>query len=98
MVFDSRPAFLPVTYLARLAGCSVVVFCFPVNMSKRNRVEMDSFSPAAQPDEGYSEDPLNPPASNALHGSLSTLRSPADLPGWIAANGNQIPVSMKRGQ
>lgn len=64
-------------------------------MSKRNRLQMDSFSPTAQPDEGYSEDPLNPLAPNSLHGPLSSLRSPADLPAWIAANGNQLPVSLK---
>ncbi|OAA45575.1 F-box/WD-40 repeat-containing protein [Metarhizium rileyi] len=57
---------------------------------------MDPFSPAHQPDEGYSEDPLNPTAHQSLPASLSTLRSPAELPSWLASNASALPVSVKK--
>ncbi|KAK2592637.1 hypothetical protein QQS21_009664 [Conoideocrella luteorostrata] len=57
---------------------------------------MDTFSPAHQPDEGYSEDPLNPPVHQSLAASLATLRSPADLPSWLASNASALPVSVKK--
>lgn len=58
---------------------------------------MDPFSPAHQPDEGYSEDPINPSVHEDLSAILSTLRSPADLPSWLASNASILPVSVKTG-
>ncbi|KHN94367.1 F-box/WD-40 repeat-containing protein [Metarhizium album ARSEF 1941] len=57
---------------------------------------MDPFSPAHQPDEGYSEDPLNPTVHHGLPASLATLRSPAELPSWLASNASALPVSVKK--
>lgn len=59
---------------------------------------MDAFSPAHQPDEGYSEDPLNPPVHQSLAASLATLRSSADLPSWLASNAFALPLSVKKGE
>jgi hypothetical protein len=67
-------------------------------MSKRNRLEMDSFPANQQSDEGYSEDPLNPITSGDVSGSLSTVRSVAALPAWLAANASQVPLSLKKGK
>ena len=58
---------------------------------------MDAFSPAHQPDEGYSEDPLHPTKSYQLFISLSTLKSPSELPSWISANASHLPMSLKKG-
>lgn len=58
---------------------------------------MDPFSPAHQPDEGYSEDPLNPTLHNELSTALASLRSPADLPAWLIANASLLPVQIKTG-
>lgn len=58
---------------------------------------MDPFSPVHQPDEGYSEDPLNPPAENNVLASLSTFRGPSDLPTWLINNASRLPVSVKTG-
>ncbi|PTB35803.1 hypothetical protein M441DRAFT_31684 [Trichoderma asperellum CBS 433.97] len=55
---------------------------------------MGPFSPAHQPDEGYSEDPLGPGLTDQLS-SLATLKSPTELPQWLAANASQLPVSVK---
>ncbi|OAQ82169.1 F-box and WD domain-containingprotein [Purpureocillium lilacinum] len=56
---------------------------------------MDPFSPVHQTDEGYSEDPLNPTSSQALSTAISALRSPADLPSWLANNASALPTSIK---
>ncbi|ATY65508.1 F-box and WD domain protein [Cordyceps militaris CM01] len=56
---------------------------------------MDPFSPVHQPDEGYSEDPLNPQDGSALLASLSSFQSPSDLAGWIARNASMFPTSVK---
>lgn len=54
------------------------------------------FSPAHQPDEGYSEDPLNQTGlQDKLTAAISTLRSPADLPAWLAANASLLPLSAR---
>ena len=58
---------------------------------------MDPFSPAHEPDEGYSEDPLNPSANRDTSMTLSSLRSAADLPSWLASNAASLPVSVKKG-
>lgn len=55
---------------------------------------MGPFSPAHQPDEGYSEDPLGPGLTEQLS-SLASLKSPMELPQWMAANASQLPVSVK---
>ncbi|KAG5989900.1 hypothetical protein E4U43_004403 [Claviceps pusilla] len=57
---------------------------------------MDTFSPAQQPDEGYSEDPLNSPVHHSLAASLATLRSPADLSSWLTRNASILPLSIKK--
>lgn len=59
---------------------------------------MDTFSPSHQPDEGYSEDPLNPTVQNDVSSSLANLRSPLELPAWIAANAAHLPISLKKGK
>ncbi|KAG5927067.1 hypothetical protein E4U42_002654 [Claviceps africana] len=57
---------------------------------------MDTFSSAQQPDEGYSEDPLNPPAHHSLTTSLASLRSPTDLSSWLTRNASILPLSIKK--
>lgn len=57
---------------------------------------MDTFSPAHQPDEGYSEDPLNPTVHSSLAVALAALQSPADLPSWLATYASLLPVSVKK--
>ncbi|KAK2043643.1 WD domain-containing protein [Colletotrichum somersetense] len=52
------------------------------------------------PDEGYSEDPLNPTFSPSHHvssssSSSSTARAPADLPAWLARHLPGLPVAAK---
>ncbi|KEY70545.1 hypothetical protein S7711_02703 [Stachybotrys chartarum IBT 7711] len=65
-------------------------------MAKRDQYSpMDHFSPAHQPDEGYSEEPINPTAHLDLPALLSTLRSPSDLPAWLATNASLLPVKIK---
>lgn len=59
---------------------------------------MDHFSPAHQADEGYSEEPINPTAHLDLPALLSTLRSPSDLPAWLATNASLLPVKIKTGE
>ncbi|KAI0885406.1 WD40 repeat-like protein [Annulohypoxylon maeteangense] len=58
---------------------------------------MDPFSPAQEPDEGYSEHPLNPsdPASLVNNGSLTAKRSPADIPAWLSAQLPTLSVHQK---
>ncbi|KAH7149062.1 WD40-repeat-containing domain protein [Dactylonectria estremocensis] len=56
---------------------------------------MDAFSPVHGTDEGYSEDPLNPTVHNDLASALASLRSPADLPAWLAANISLLPVQTR---
>lgn len=58
---------------------------------------MDPFSPAHQPDEGYSEDPLTPTIHNELSTALASLRSPADLIAWLITNASLLPVQTKTG-
>ncbi|KAI0181571.1 WD40 repeat-like protein [Hypoxylon sp. FL1284] len=53
---------------------------------------MDPFSRAQEPDEGYSEHPLNPSDSTILRGDASLTAkpsSPADMPAWLSA---QLPT------
>lgn len=59
---------------------------------------MDPFSPTQQPDEGYSEDPLAPTVPHSLSAELATLRSPAELPAWLARHATVLPLSVKRGK
>ncbi|KAK1983598.1 WD domain-containing protein [Colletotrichum cereale] len=49
------------------------------------------------PDEGYSEDPLNPTfgASHDVSSSSSAGRPPADLPAWLARHLPGLPVAAK---
>jgi F-box and WD-40 domain protein 1/11 len=65
-------------------------------MTKRDQLSpMDHFSPVHQTDEGYSEDPINPSPHFDLPVLLSTLRSPADLPSWLASNAAVLPVKIR---
>lgn len=64
----------------------------------KNNFPMDPFSPAHQPDEGYSEDPITPSVNHDLSALLSTLRSPADMPSWLASSASLLPVHIKTGQ
>lgn len=43
----------------------------------------------SQPDEGYSEDPLNP--SSAAHHA-----SPAEMPDWLTSQLPRMPLSIKK--
>ncbi|KAI1780922.1 WD40 repeat-like protein [Hypoxylon cercidicola] len=58
---------------------------------------MDPFSPAQEPDEGYSEHPLNPSDSTILRSdaSLTAKRSPADIPAWLSAQLPTLSVHQK---
>ncbi|KAF4445865.1 putative F-box/WD-repeat protein [Fusarium austroafricanum] len=56
---------------------------------------MDPFSPAHQPDEGYSEDPLTPTVNQELSTALATLRSPSDLSTWLVANSSLLPLQVR---
>ena len=57
---------------------------------------MDAFPAALQPDEGYSEDPLNPQDSTLSHGmALSGLSAPADLPAWLTSHLPNLPLAVK---
>lgn len=65
-------------------------------MSKRSRLTMDTFSPMHQPDEGYSEDPLNPTTNYDAPSISTSLKSPSDLPGWLS-NLSSLPDQAKKG-
>ncbi|KAF4977210.1 hypothetical protein FZEAL_6238 [Fusarium zealandicum] len=56
---------------------------------------MDPFSPAHQPDEGYSEDPLTPTVNQDLSTALATLRSYSDLSSWLIANSSLLPLQVR---
>lgn len=43
----------------------------------------------SQPDEGYSEDPLNP-------SSFANHASPAEMPDWITTQLPRMPLSFKK--
>ncbi|KAF5024265.1 hypothetical protein F66182_3658 [Fusarium sp. NRRL 66182] len=66
-------------------------------MSDKNQAlsSMDPFSPAHQPDEGYSEDPLTPTVNHDLSTVLATLRSPSDLSTWLVANSSRLPLEVR---
>ncbi|ENH67472.1 F-box/WD repeat-containing protein 1A [Fusarium oxysporum f. sp. cubense race 1] len=66
-------------------------------MSNKNEAlsSMDPFSPAHQPDEGYSEDPLTPTVNQELSTALATLRSPSDLSTWLVANSSLLPLEVR---
>lgn len=66
-------------------------------MSKRDRLTMDAMTPSNQPDEGYSEDPLNSTIHYDAMPTLAAPRSPSDLPAWISANASLLPMSLKKG-
>lgn len=59
---------------------------------------MNAMSPTHQPDEGYSEDPLNTVKHYDIPATLSALKSPADLPAWMSEHGSSIPMSLKKGK
>ncbi|KAI1174566.1 hypothetical protein F4777DRAFT_553602 [Nemania sp. FL0916] len=59
---------------------------------------METFPPPQEPDEGYSEHPLNSSASGSMQ-DISTalsLRSPADLPAWLAAHMPTFTIQEKK--
>ncbi|CAF3616335.1 hypothetical protein SNK03_003915 [Fusarium graminearum] len=66
-------------------------------MSNKNESlsTMDPFSPAHQPDEGYSEDPLTPTVNQELSTALATLRSPSDLSSWLVTNSSLLPLQVR---
>ncbi|KAI0505333.1 hypothetical protein F5B22DRAFT_639995 [Xylaria bambusicola] len=59
---------------------------------------METFPPAQEPDEGYSEHPLNTSASGSIQDNATTLalRSSAELPAWIAAHMPKLTVQEKK--
>ncbi|KAI8964719.1 WD40 repeat-like protein [Daldinia sp. FL1419] len=58
---------------------------------------MDPFSPTQEPDEGYSEHPLNPSDSGGLaNNALLTAKRPAaDIPAWLSAQLPTLSVQQK---
>ncbi|KAL7624103.1 hypothetical protein AAE478_005660 [Parahypoxylon ruwenzoriense] len=58
---------------------------------------MDHFPPTQEPDEGYSEHPLNPsdPGSLASNIPLPIKRSPADIPAWLSTQLPTLSVHQK---
>ncbi|KAI5863551.1 WD40 repeat-like protein [Durotheca rogersii] len=58
---------------------------------------MDPFAPTQEPDEGYSEHPLNPsdPGSLASNAPLPVKQSPADIPAWLSAQLPTLSVHQK---
>ncbi|KAI1097826.1 WD40 repeat-like protein [Jackrogersella minutella] len=58
---------------------------------------MDPFAPTQEPDEGYSEHPLNPsdPVSLVNNASLMAKQSPADIPAWLSAQLPTLTVQQK---
>lgn len=59
---------------------------------------MDPFSPAHQPDEGYSEDPLNPSVHVDLPAALAHLTSHADLVAWLSTNASLLSLKTRTGE
>ncbi|KAI1421751.1 hypothetical protein F5Y12DRAFT_718130 [Xylaria sp. FL1777] len=59
---------------------------------------METFPPAQEPDEGYSEHPLNTSASGGIQHNANTLalRSSAELPAWLAAHMHKLTVQDKK--
>ncbi|KAI1121339.1 hypothetical protein F5Y10DRAFT_102810 [Nemania abortiva] len=58
---------------------------------------MEAFSPAQEPDEGYSEHPLNTSASGSMQDTTAVaLRSSAELPAWLAAQMPTLTVQEKK--
>ncbi|KAI1375990.1 WD40 repeat-like protein [Hypoxylon crocopeplum] len=58
---------------------------------------MDPFSSTQEPDEGYSEHPLNPSDSGSLVSNtlLTAKRSAADIPAWLSAQLPTLSVHQK---
>ncbi|RWA15012.1 hypothetical protein EKO27_g57 [Xylaria grammica] len=59
---------------------------------------METFPPTQEPDEGYSEHPLNTSASGSIQDNATTLalRSSAELPAWLAAHMPKLTVQEKK--
>ncbi|KAI3332806.1 hypothetical protein F4824DRAFT_282868 [Ustulina deusta] len=59
---------------------------------------METFPPTQEPDEGYSEHPLNTSASGSIEDNVTTLalRSSAELPAWLAAHMPKLTVQEKK--
>ncbi|KAJ8111505.1 hypothetical protein ONZ43_g5606 [Nemania bipapillata] len=59
---------------------------------------MEPFSPAQEPDEGYSEHPLNSAASGSLQDTTTTLalRSSGELSTWLAAQMPTLTIQEKK--
>ncbi|KAJ9132611.1 F-box/WD repeat-containing protein lin-23 [Pleurostoma richardsiae] len=63
---------------------------------------MDDFSTSQQADEGYSEDPLNPPTTNFYSSKprddsavLASLRSSRDFSAWLSVNLSSLSLETK---
>ncbi|KAF2963458.1 hypothetical protein GQX73_g10115 [Xylaria multiplex] len=58
---------------------------------------METFSPTQEPDEGYSEHPLNTSASGSIQDNATTLAlRTAELPAWLAAHMPKLTVHEKK--
>lgn len=59
---------------------------------------METFPPTQEPDEGYSEHPLNTSASGSLSDRTTApaLRSSAELPAWLAVQMPKLTVAEKK--
>jgi len=60
---------------------------------------MEQFPSTQEPDEGYSEHPLNTAAGNMQDNAATlALRSPAVLPAWLAAQMPKFTIEEKKRQ
>lgn len=59
---------------------------------------MEAFSPAQEPDEGYSEHPLNTSASGSIQDATNALglRPSAELSAWLAAQMPTLTIEEKK--
>ncbi|KAI0393566.1 WD40 repeat-like protein [Xylariaceae sp. FL0594] len=58
---------------------------------------MEPFPPSQEPDEGYSEHPLNTAAGNMQdNAAMLALRSPPELPAWLATQMPKFSIQQKK--
>ncbi|KAI0182967.1 hypothetical protein EV127DRAFT_39175, partial [Xylaria flabelliformis] len=57
---------------------------------------METFPPTQEPDEGYSEHPLNTSGGLSESTSATALRSSAGLPAWLAAQMPKLTIQDKK--
>lgn len=58
---------------------------------------MEAFSSHNQPDEGYSEEPINPPVHHDLPSIFEAMKSSSDVSSWLATNAGTLPEHIRKG-